>query len=85
LACVISRDGVAVCPAVVGVGRELTWSSVGQGVGAIGRGVGSIEFSKLAFERGKFHACRGELGGLLFNLGLLRGVGFGEAGDCISV
>ena len=51
----------------------------------MGRGVGSFEFSKLAFKRGEFHACRGELGGLLFDLGVLQGIGFDEAGNCIAV
>jgi hypothetical protein len=74
-----------VCPATVGVGRELVWSSIGRGAGAIVRGVGAFVRSELAFERCKFHACCGELGGLLFNLGVLRGVGFGKAGDCASV
>jgi hypothetical protein len=85
LASVIARNGVAMCPAIVGVGRELAWSLIGRGVGAIVRGVGAFERSKLASERCKFHACCGELGGLLFYLGVLRGVGFGEAGDCALV
>jgi hypothetical protein len=62
-----------VCPAVVGVGWELTWSPIGRGGGAIGRGVGSFEPGELTSERCKFHECCGELGGLLlFDLGVLR-------------
>jgi hypothetical protein len=39
------------------LGRELVWSSIGRGVGAIVRGVGTFERSELASERCKFHAC----------------------------
>jgi hypothetical protein len=56
LASVIAKNGVAMCPAIVGVGRELAWLPIERGVGAIVRGVSSFERSKLASERCKFHA-----------------------------
>jgi hypothetical protein len=50
LAGVIARNKVAVYPAIVGVGRELAWLSIRRGVGAIVRGVGAFERSKLALQ-----------------------------------
>ncbi len=45
LASVIARNGVAMCPAIVGVGQELAWSLIRRSVGAIVRGVGAFELA----------------------------------------